>query len=128
MYGLIIAITTLLAVPFLFPEETLSWIRKAGHWLATRRLQYEQETATLERTLVTNKRWGTRLQQLYHLPQTQAETKRYEVLVQTLATAQRYPKNTDRRQFPTLYRPTERVRRYLETELCHLQPRPHEAK
>ena len=118
MYGLLVAIAGLVAFPFLFPEETARWLRKALRWLEARRETRERETQRLDRLDQELMEWESWLDTLRQkLPHANSAAQRYHLLTQTLAAGQRYLQSTDRQESPEAYPMTERLCQRLERQL-----------
>ena len=127
MYGLLLFIAGLVAIPFLFPEETVRWLRKALHWLEERRETRERETQRFDRLdqdLMDWESWVDTLRQ--KLPHTNNAAQRYHLLAQALAAGQRYLQGTDRQDSPEAYQISERLCQHLERQLDSIKQRARE--
>jgi hypothetical protein len=111
MIGLIIAVSSLVAFPFIFPGETIKLLTQAKLWLRKRQDEHAQQQAALYRLWLASHDAQTLLtlladDQLYLTPSTE---KRYLILAQILAAGQRLLKTVHRSQFPDAYQMTARL-------------------
>ena len=119
MYSLIMFIVGLFTLPFLFPEETIRWLRKALDRLEERRETRERDSARLERI-----EWESWVATLHRqMPHTRAPSKRHHLLTQALAAGQRYLQCADHRDCPEAYHLTERLCQRLEKEIERIRAR-----
>ena len=124
MYSLVMFIVGLFTLPFLFPEETSHWLRKALHWLEARREKRERKIERLDRLNHEQMEWESWVATLHRqLPNTRAPGERYHLLTQALAAGQRYLQCADHRDCPEAYHLTERLCQRLEKELERIRKR-----
>ena len=127
MYGLLVFIAGLVAFPFLFPEETVRWLRKAIHWLEARRETRERETQRLDRLDQDLMEWESWIETIHQkLPHTNNAAQRYHLLAQALAAGQRYLQSADRQGSPEIYQMSERLCQRLERQLESIKLRARE--
>ena len=127
MYGLLLFIAGLVAIPFLFPGEVIPCLRKALHWLEERRETREREAQRLDRLDQELMEWEPCVENLRQkLPHTNNAAQRYHLLIQALAAGQRYLQSADRQDSPEAYQMSERLCQRLERQLDSIKQRARE--
>ncbi len=119
MHGLLIIISGLVVIPFLFPEEVVHWLQTIHAWLEERRARQDQEIARLEAVAAAHSEWANWTAKLRRqLVKSSRGNDRSLLLLQALAAGERYLQGIDRHAFPQLFAKTEQLCQRLRSQLA----------